>query len=338
MRQWQVTAYGGEDALHWSAAPEPVLTEHEVLIRVRAVSLNYRDLLNLQAARTGNLPLPMVPCSDGAGEVVAKGSAVTQWQAGDRVAGIFFREWLEGPFDLRYHKSALGGSAPGMLAEMVALPEQALVRIPEHLSFAEAACLPCAAVTAWQALFTRGGLQPGQSVLALGTGGVSVFALQLAHAAGARVLITSSSDDKLARVRALGASEGINYRSTPHWDREVWRMTRQRGVDHVLEVGGPGTLEKSLNSVAAGGQVALIGVLTGFGAPTASLFPLTARNARLDGIYVGSRADFLSLNHFLAQHQLHPVIDRTFPFSEAPAAFAYLRSGQHVGKVTIEME
>jgi NADPH:quinone reductase-like Zn-dependent oxidoreductase len=297
--------------------------------------LNYRDLINVRAARPGNLPLPFVPGSDGAGEIVAIGAEVSQWKAGDRVTGILFPEWTDGPFQNVYHKAALGGSAPGMLAELVVLPEYAIVRFPEHLSFAEAACLPCAGVTVWQALFTRGELRADQTVLALGTGGVSSFAVQLAKAAGARVIITSSSDEKLARARALGADELVNYHSTPDWDKEVWRLTGRRGVDHVMEVGGPGTLEKSLNSVAAGGQIALIGVLTGFGPAPVSLFPLTARNARMDGIYVGSRADFESLNAFVAKHQIRPVVDRTFGWGEAPAAYAHLESGAHFGKVVI---
>ncbi|HEV7406803.1 MAG TPA: NAD(P)-dependent alcohol dehydrogenase [Chthoniobacteraceae bacterium] len=335
MNQWVIQEYGGPTGLAQVESQAPVPAAREVVVRVRAVSLNYRDLLNLKAARPGSLPLPFVPCSDGAGEVIAVGSEVVQWKPGDRVAGIFFRDWTGGPFELAYHKCALGGSAPGMLAEQVVLPEHALVRIPEHLSDAEAACLPCAGVTAWQALFTRGGLQAGRTVLALGTGGVSIFALQLATAAGARVIITSSSDEKLARARELGAAEGVNYRTSPDWDKEVWRLSGKRGVDHVVEVGGPGTLEKSLNCVAAGGQVALIGVLTGFGPPTATLFPLTARNARMDGIYVGSRADFEALDAFLTEHRIHPVIDRIFPWKDAPAAYAHLESGSHFGKVVI---
>ena len=335
MKQWVIQEYGGPSGLAQVEAETPTPAPREVLVRVRAVSLNYRDLLNLRAASPGSLRLPFVPCSDGAGEVIAVGSEVTQWKPGDRVAGIFFRDWIEGPFALAYHKAALGGSAPGMLAEQVVLPEHALVRIPEHLTHTEAACLPCAGVTTWQALFTRGGLQPGQTVLALGTGGVSIFALQLAKAAGARFIITSSSDEKLARARELGAAETVNYRTTPDWDKEVWRLSGKRGVDHVMEVGGPGTLEKSLNCVAAGGQVALIGVLTGFGPPTATLFPLTARNASMNGIYVGSRADFQALNAFVTEHRIQPVIDRIFPWPDAPAAYAHLESGSHFGKVVI---
>lgn len=336
MKTWLLQEYGESDELVLADVPMPEIQPGEVLVRIRAVSLNYRDLINIDEARPGNIPPPFTPCSDGAGEVAACGSEVTQWKNGDRVAGIFFHDWVSGPFSLEYHKRAGGGSAPGMLAEYVVLPEHALVRIPESLSFAEAATLPCAAVTAWQALFTRGGLQANSTVLALGTGGVSIFALQLATAAGARVVITSSHEEKLERARVLGAWETVNYKAFPAWDKEVWRLTEKRGVDHVVEVGGPGTLERSMNCVSAGGQIALIGVLTGFGAPQSSLFPLVARNVRLDGIYVGSRTDFDSLLAFVVEHEIRPVIDRTFGFTEARSAFEYLKSGAHFGKVVIE--
>lgn len=337
MQVWQIEERGAVRALVAAETVSPVPSAGEVIIAVRAVSLNFRDLINLDKQRPGNLTPPLIPCSDGAGEVIATGPGVTRFCVGDRVAGIFFRDWISGRFELRHHQCALGGSLPGMLAEQVALPEHAVVRIPDHLSYAEAATLPCAAVTTWHALFTRGGLRRGDKVLALGTGGVSVFALQLATAAGARVIVTSSSEEKLARARELGAVATVNYATTPDWDKEVWRITEKRGVDHVMEVGGPGTLARSMNSVAAGGQIALIGVLTGFAAPETSLFPLTARNVRLDGIYVGSRADFEALNDFIAEHQLRPVIDRTFTFPEVPAAFDYLRSGAHFGKVVISV-
>ena len=337
MKAWQITEHGSTGNLKLADLPIPEPAANEVLVRIRAVSLNYRDLTTLDAQRPGNLPPPLVPCSDGAGEVIGVGAGVTRFRIGDRVAGIFFRDWLGGRFELRHHKCALGGSVHGMLREFVALPEHALVAVPEHLSFEEGAALPCAAVTAWQALFTRGSLREGDTVLVLGTGGVSIFALQLATAAGARVIVTSSRDEKLQRARSLGAWATVNYKTTPDWDAEVWRLTEKHGVDHVVEVGGPGTLGKSMNSVAPGGQIALIGVLTGFGAPDASLFPIVARNVRLDGIYVGSRADFEALNAFLTAHQIHPIIDRVFPFSEAREAYAHLRSGAHFGKIVISI-
>ncbi len=337
MKTWQITEHGSTEHLRLADVPTPEPAANEVLVRIRAVSLNYRDLTTLDAQRPGNLPPPLIPCSDGAGEVVGIGAGVTRFRIGDRVAGIFFRDWIDGRFELRHHKAALGGSVHGVLREFVALPEHALVSLPAHFSFEEGATLPCAAVTAWQALFTRGGLRAGNTVLVLGTGGVSVFALQLATAAGARVIVTSSSDEKLERARSLGAWATVNYKTTPDWDAEVWRITDKRGVDHVVEVGGPGTLGKSMNSVSAGGQIALIGVLTGFGAPDASLFPIVARNVRLDGIYVGSRADFEALKAFLTGHQIRPVIDRVFPFAEAREAFAHMRSAAHFGKIVISV-
>lgn len=306
----------------------------QVRVRVRASSLNYRDLIN-QKNLAGRNVSGVIPLSDGAGEVLECAPDATRWKPGDRVAAIFFQSWLDGPFDLVYHKSDLGGTIDGMLADEVVLHENGLVAIPDYLSFEEAACLPCAAVTAWNALVTRGNLQPGANVLALGTGGVSVFALQIAAATGARPIVTSSSDDKLARASSLGAIAGVNYRTHPDWQNEVWRLTGKRGADHVVEVGGPGTLEKSLQSVAAGGQIALIGVLTGFGPSPVSLFPAVARNARLDGIYVGSRTHFEAMNRFFAAHQIHPVIDRAFDFEDAPAAYHHLESAQHFGKVVI---
>lgn len=316
--------------------PVPEPHANEVVVRVRACSLNYRDLIFLRG-ESGRALQGMVPLSDGAGEVVAVGSAVNGLRIGDRVAGCFFQDWTDGRFELSHHVSDLGGGRDGMLSEYVALPESGVVPIPTYLSYAEAATLPCAAVTAWQALFTRGGFEAGRSVLALGTGGVSVFAAQLAIAGGGTALITSKSDAKLQRLRTLGVAHGINYRTTPDWEKEIWRLTNKRGVDHVIEVGGPGTIDKSIACIAAGGQIAMIGVLTGFGPTSARLFPVLTRNARMDGIYVGSRKDFLALNAFLAAHSLHPVIDRTFPFDQASAALDYLASGEHVGKVTIDV-
>jgi NADPH:quinone reductase-like Zn-dependent oxidoreductase len=308
----------------------------EVLLRVLAVSLNYRDRVIRDFVPLGDKTKGVVPLSDGVGEVVAcgEGAAVP---LGQRVCGTFFSHWLDGRFQAAYHDTALGGSAHGMLAEYVVLPAHGVVPAPLHMTDEEAACLPCAGVTTWHALMDRGGLQPGDTVLALGTGGVSIFALQIARAMGARVLITSSSEEKLARARSLGADDLINYRQTPNWQKEVFRLTEKRGVDHVIEVGGPGTLARSLQCVAAGGHVANIGVLTGFDAPDGSLFPLVQKNATMTGIYVGSRNHFQRMNAFLSASRLHPVIDRTFPFAEYEAAYQYFLSGQHFGKVTIRI-
>ncbi|WZO97117.1 NAD(P)-dependent alcohol dehydrogenase [Isosphaeraceae bacterium EP7] len=316
--------------------PSPELKAGEVRIRVRATSLNYRDLIALRNM-AGRKVAGIVPLSDGAGEVVEIGEGVSRVGVGQKVAGCFFQGWVDGPFQMAYHKADLGGTIDGMLAEEVILNEQGIVRIPDSLSFEEAACLPCAGLTAWTALTSRGGLKPGATVLVLGTGGVSMFALQFATALGASVIVTSSSDEKLERARSLGASHTINYKTTPDWDAEVWRHTEKSGVDHVIEVGGPGTLEKSINSLKAGGQIALIGVLTGFGATTASLFPLMARNARIDGIYVGPRVDFEWMVAHLVETDAKPIIDRVFDFEQAAEAFQYMESGQHFGKVVIRI-
>ena len=334
MRAYELTSSGTAYALRLVDRPTPEPGPGQVRVRVRATSLNYRDLV-VKNNLAGRPAEGLVPVSDGAGEVEAVGPGVSAWTPGDRVAGIFFQGWVDGPFDMAYHRTDLGGSVPGMLAEQVVLGQDGLVRVPDHLSFEEAATLPCAAVTVWQALVRRGGLRAGQTVLALGTGGVSIFALQFAAALGARVIITSSSDEKLARARELGAAETVNYRTTPDWDKEVLRLTGKLGVDHVVEVGGPGTLGKSVNSVRAGGHVALIGVLSGFGPSDASLFPLVARNAQVSGIYVGSRRDFEEMNRFLELRQLRPVIDRTFALADAPAAYDHLQSGAHFGKVVV---
>lgn len=317
---------------------DPVAGDGEVVVSIEAASLNYRDLLVKSGQSASGGSDPVVPLSDGAGVVTELGSGVDDWRIGDRVALTFFRDWVDGGFEMRYHKAARGGSCDGVLAEKVVTPAHGLVRAPDHLDFAEIAALPCAAVTAWHALRERSRpLQSGDTVLCLGTGGVSTFALQIAKAAGARVVITSSSDEKLERARSLGADECVNYREHPEWDKVVWDLTDGRGVDHVLEVGGPGTLPRSMNAIAPGGSIALIGVLTGFDAPEASLFPLVARNVDLSGIYVGSQAMFERMLTFFAEHRIRPTVDRTFPFSDAEDAFAYLESGDHFGKIAVEL-
>lgn len=314
--------------------PSPTAGPGQVIVRVKATSLNYRDHITLKNLG-GRKVDGRIPLSDGAGEILAVGPDVTDWKPGDRVAGCFFQTWAGGRFDLAHHKQDLGGSVDGMLAEEVVLRAGGIVRIPDSLSFEEAACLPCAALTAWYSLTTRGGIQPGDTLLTLGTGGVSVFALQLGAALGANVIVTSSDDHKLDNARSLGANHTVNYRTNPDWDKEVWKLTGNRGADHIIEVGGPGTLGKSMNAVAAGGTISLIGVLTGFGPPTESLFPLLGRNVTLNGIYVGSRADFENMNRFLEEKSIRPVIDRVFGFADAVAAFAHLASGHHFGKVVI---
>jgi NADPH:quinone reductase-like Zn-dependent oxidoreductase len=282
----------------------------------------------------GSKPQVIVPLSDGAGEVVAVGDGVTRVQAGDRVAGIFMQKFLSGELTPEKANSALGGAIDGVLAEYVLLDEQGVVQIPAHLSYEEAATLPCAAVTAWNALIVEGQLKAGETVLLLGTGGVSLFALQFAKTMGARVIITSSSDEKLERAQSLGVDAGINYKTTPNWEEKVWQLTDGRGVDHVVEVGGSATLSQSLRAVRYGGKVELIGVLTGM-AGDVSTVSILHKHVRVQGIYVGSRDMFEDMNRAIALQKIHPVVDRVFPFYQAKEALAYLESGNHFGKIVI---
>ena len=335
MKQWQLQEGEGFGRLQIVEKETPAPGANEVLIRIRAASLNYRDLL---LARNDSTPQDRVPLSDGAGEIVEVGANVSGWETGDRVAPIFFRDWVSGRFDMKYHDAALGGSCNGVLSEYVVFPAHSLVRIPEGYSYEEAATLPCAAVTAWVALIERGGFRPGDSVVLQGTGGVSIWGLQIAVASGGRVIITSSSDEKLERAKAMGASATINYKSTPDWDKEVWKLTGKSGTDHILDVAGTQTLGQSVNCVAAGGHVAQIGVLTGTDSPASSLFTLAVRNANLSGIYVGSRAHFESLVQFLNVTKIRPTIDRVFNFEAAREAYEYMQSGAHFGKVVISLQ
>jgi len=317
------------------SAPVRLPQANEVLLRVRATSINRRDVM----IRRGFYPAGdrdrVIPLSDGAGEIVAVGSDVTRFKEGDRAAAIFFQNWLDGRPTAITGSSALGGAADGMLSEYVTLNADGLVPVPASLSLEEAATLPCAAVTAWNGLVSRGGMQRGDRVLLLGTGGVSVFGLQIAAAAGARPIITSSSDDKLERARALGAFGTLNYVSTPEWAERV-RQLSGGGVEHVLEVGGTNTLAQSLAVLAPGGHIAIIGGLSGFGGqiPAASLI---ATATSISGIFVGSRAHFESMNAFIEEHRIKPVIDATLDFTEADQAYALMESGQHFGKIVIRV-
>ncbi len=317
------------------AMPEPA--EGEVLIRVRACSLNYRDQAIVRGKYMGGpIGEDIVPLSDGTGEVVAVGSGVTRFRIGDRVAGIFFQNWIDGPAHPGMGPALGAAGGKGMLAEYVALPEAGVVPMAQSLDFAAAATLPCAGVTAWNALMA--GANPvcaGQSVLVLGTGGVSLLALQIAKAAGAAVIATSSSDDKLARVTALGADSTINYRSTPEWGAQAEQLSGKPGVDHVVEVGGAGTLSQSIAAVNFAGEIALIGVLTREG--DTSPHGLMFKNASLRGIFVGSRAMAEALNAFIDEHRIQPVIDRTFAFDDVHAAYAYQSSAGLFGKVVITL-
>ncbi|HET9445014.1 MAG TPA: NAD(P)-dependent alcohol dehydrogenase [Steroidobacteraceae bacterium] len=313
----------------------PALKADEVLVRIRAVSLNHRDLYVLQGVYGGEAR-GNVPVSDGAGEVLAIGPGVKRWKVGDRVATTFFERWNDGPATPVGVSRARGGGAPGVLAEKIVTHEDGLVRIPDHLSFEEAATLPCAAVTAWNGLFKHGRLQRDQWVLLEGTGGVSIFGLQFAAAAGARPIITSSSDAKLQKAKSLGAVATVNYRTHPEWQEQVRAATKGAGVSHVLEIGGKDTLPRALAALGLGGHVALIGGLTGFEG-NIEVGALTGRLGAMTSIYVGSRADFEAMNEFISRYKLKPVIDRVFEFEQSAAAFEYLESGSHFGKVAIRL-
>ncbi len=336
MKAWQLTAQSGVDALRQTDLAEPKAGRGQVVVHVRAMSLNYRDLMIAGGRYRVPVTLPLIPLSDGAGEIAAVGEGVTGWKRGDRVAGLFFQNWTTGPVRREAFQAALGGSINGMLAEAVTLSADGVVAIPPHLSFEEAATLPCAGLTAWNALVTSGHVSADQTVLVLGTGGVSVFALQFAKLHGARVIITSGSDAKLARAKALGADATINYRTTPGWDAEIPRFTNKAGVDHVVEVGGRDTFPKSLRALALGGTISVIGGVSGFESPVA-LTDILGRAALLRGIYVGNRDMFEAMNRAVELHRLKPVVDRVFPFADAPAAYRYQESGAHFGKVVISV-
>ena len=336
MRAWRFTEGFGPENLKIVELPDPVPGAGKAVVRVRACSLNFRDLAVMRGAYGGNVKAPLIPLSDGAGEVTEVGPGVTRVKPGDHVAAIFMQDWLEGKVpDDAQSNSALGGSIDGMMAEKVCLKAEGLVHYPEHLSFEEAATLPCAAVTAWNALFRSGSLKPGESVLLLGTGGVSNFGLQFAKMAGARVIVTTSSDAKMERLRTMGADAVINYKTTPAWDKPVRQLTNGVGVDHVVEVGGAGTLPLTSKAVRRGGHIALIGVLAGGSEFDPRLMML--KSVRLDGIFVGSREMFEEMNRAISHGRLRPVIDRVFEFGELHEALNHLASGAHFGKVCIRV-
>jgi NADPH:quinone reductase-like Zn-dependent oxidoreductase len=334
VRAYRIRRGAGIDGLELMTRPRTPLGPRDVRVRMRAVALNYRDLM-VARGDSGAMDRAIVPASDGAGEVVAIGSEVTEFRIGDRVTGSFFPDWTGGEPTAAALARGLGGSMDGVLAEEVVLDENAWVAMPAHMDFVEAATLPCAGVTAWNALFRAAPLAPGDSVLLLGTGGVSMWALQLAKKAGLRVLITSSDDRKLERARALGADVAINYRRTPEWDNEVLRETGGRGVDRVLEVGGPDTLSRSIAATRMGGTIAIIGRLTGTSSIAFDPVSLFSGSKHMVGVLVGSRAMANDLARFVELAGIHPVIDRVFDFEHAREAYAYLDKAQHFGKVVI---
>ena len=335
MKVFQVQDEWTMEHLRLAERPQPEPGPGQVLLRMRAASLNYRDLLVPKrgyGALTGTLPL--IPVSDGVGEVVAVGDGVHRVVVGDRVCPIMIQGWIAGPPTAARLRGTLGGPLDGVMAEFMTVSAEGVVKAPEHLSDEEAATLPCAALTAWSAVVGEGRIMPGESVLIQGTGGVSLFALQFARLAGARAIVLSSSDEKLERARALGAEATLNYRADPQWGRAVRDLAGGEGVDHIVEVGGTQTLPESLRAVRPGGTISLIGVLSG---PQidASLGLMVTRQVRLQGISVGSRDGFEAMANAIARHGLRPVIDRVFAFEELHAALARLATGAHFGKVCI---
>lgn len=344
MRAYQISGGFGLDHLALVERQGRKPGPHEVRLQVRACSLNRRDLMMLEGQYNPRQPLPLIPLSDGVGVVDSVGESVTDLKPGDRVAGLFCQAWSAGEPTKERLRTTLGGPLDGMLAEEVVLPASGVARVPAHLSDEQAATLPCAALTAWSALYTLGGVKAGDTVLVLGTGGVSLFALQLAKLAGARVLVTSSSAKKLERARALGADDVIDYTADPSWGESARKLAGD-GVDHVIEVGGRGTLEQSVKATRLGGTISVIGVLddtasggSGSGFQKGlSLTPLFMGQRRLQGVFVGHRDGFLAMCAAIAQAKLEPVVDRVFPFEEARAAFELMRANGHVGKICIRV-
>lgn len=334
MKAYEILGEGGIDALALNERADPKPGPGEVLIRMRASSINFRDLMMVLDPGSRGVPYPRIPNSDGAGEVLEVGDGVSRFKAGDKVCGTFFQGWIDGPITMADMGGALGGTDEGMLAEMRVLREDGLVAMPKGLSFDEASTLPCAALTAWHSLVEVAGVKAGDTVLLLGTGGVSIVALQLCRMLGARAVITSSSEEKLDRAEALGAWATVNYKSTSQWDKTVLDLTDGLGVDHTVEVGGAGTLEKSIGATKVGGSIGLIGVLTG-GQINPTL--VMRKSIRLQGIYVGSRRMFEDMNRAIEHHAMRPVIDKCHDFGDARAAYHAMRGAGHFGKLVVRI-
>jgi NADPH:quinone reductase-like Zn-dependent oxidoreductase len=335
MKVWRITSFG-IDHLELKDMPRPEPGPGEVLVKVHAVSLNYRDLLTIEGLYSPKMALPRIPCSDGAGEVVEVGDQVTGIHRGQRVTGIFMQNWLEGRLTAERGQGALGGDVDGMLAEYVVLKARGVVPILEKLSYQEAATLPCAGVTAWNAVVHAGGIKAGDVVVIQGTGGVSIFALQFARMLGARVLGTSSSEEKLERARALGLHAGINYKQSPDWSAWVRKQTNNSGADLVVEVGGAGTLNHSLKAVRIGGVIAQVGVLS-HSDKSIEIASVLRRQVQIKGIYVGSREHFEEVNRAIEDNDLHPVVSDVFTFDRVREALRAMESGSHFGKIVIQV-
>jgi NADPH:quinone reductase-like Zn-dependent oxidoreductase len=334
MKAFEVREFG-IDQLAEVERERPRPGSREILVRLKAASLNYRDLMLVKGAYNPKLKRPMVPLSDGAGIVEETGAGVTRFKKGDRVAACFMQTWIDGPPRHEYGASALGGSIDGVLREFAVFSEDGLVAVPRALSDEEAAALPCAGVTAWHALFEDIPPVPGETVLLQGTGGVSIFALQFAKAAGLRTIITSSSDEKLGRAKELGADETINYKRTPDWEEEARRLTGGAGVDRIIEVGGSGTMPRSLRAIHTHGVINVIGVLSG-GEASVSPVGILMNSVRLHGVYVGSHAMFEHMIRAIEQHSIKPVVDKVFAWTEIREALRYMQSGRHFGKICLK--
>ncbi len=334
MYAYEIVSDKGVDALALNKRQSPEPGKGEILVGVRASSINYRDLSIIEDPTPRGITFPRIPNSDGAGEVICVGVGVTKFKAGDRVAGCFFQNWSDGQISAATMASAMGGAIDGILAEKAVLNEAGAVHIPVHMSFEEAATLPCAGLTAWNCLIEQGGLTAGNTALFLGTGGVSITGLQIAKMMGARTIITSSSDKKLERAKDLGADELINYHQTPDWEAQVLEITDGVGVDVTIETGGGGTLGKTIKATRVGGTISLIGVLTG-----GTINPTTVmqRSIRLQGVYVGSRNMFEKMNAAFTINQIHPVVDQVFDFEDARSAYHAMRAAGHFGKLVVKV-
>ncbi len=335
MKTYEINEFGIEN-LTLTERDEPKPAANEVLVKFHAFSLNYRDLMMVKGLYNPKLKTPLVPFSDGAGEVVEIGENVTKFKVGDRVMPIFMQGWIDGGVDSEKRKTALGGDLDGVLREFGTFDENGVVCIPEHFSYDEAATLPCAAVTAYNALFESGRMKSNDSILLQGTGGVSIFALQMASVLGTKIIITSSSDEKLEKAKDLGATDLINYKNREDWDKAVLELTEKQGVDHIVEVGGAGTMAKSLNAVKVGGNIAVIGILSGNG--EINPVHILMKAVKLQGIFVGSRQMFEAMNQMFTQHKhLKPIIDKTFDLGEVKEALKYMESGSHFGKIVVKI-
>ncbi|MFN3605166.1 MAG: zinc-dependent alcohol dehydrogenase family protein [Leptonema sp. (in: bacteria)] len=334
--QWVLSQFGIE---HLERREEalPELKDNEVLIQMESVSLNYRDLLMVTGNYNPKLKLPMVPCSDGCGTIIQKGKQVTLFQEGDKVLPVFAQGWYEGKPFREIFKKTLGGPLNGTLQKYFIVPESEIVLAPKNLNSLEASTLPCAGLTAWSALVELGKVIPGETVLTLGTGGVSIFSLQIAKLLGAKVIITSSSKIKLEKAKKLGADFLIDYKETPQWEKEILKITNFKGVEHIIEVGGVGTLEKSIKCVKPGGTIYLIGVLAGRQSPV-DLTPVLMQNIKIQGVIVGHKRSLEEMINAWEFHNLKPIVDQVFDFEEAPRAFEYLKNGSHFGKICIRIQ